>query len=116
MPWTETPVVDQRTEFALRVLRNRERFGDLCREFGVSRKTGYKWKERFLRDGLSGLTDHSRRPNTTPNEISETMVCQIIKLKVAHPGWGARKLRAVLERTVPPVELPSESSFKRILD
>jgi transposase InsO family protein len=116
MPWTETHVVDQRTEFVLRVLRNRERFGDLCREFGVSRKTGYKWKERFLRDGLSGLSDHSRRPITTPNEINETMVCQIVKLKVAHPGWGARKLRAVLERTVPQGDLPSESSFKRILD
>src|SRR3990172_10668620 len=101
MPWTETHVVDQRTEFALRVLRNRERFSDLCREFGVSRKTGYKWKERFLRDGLSGLADHSRRPNASSNEISETMVCQIVKLKLAHPCWGARKLQAVLERTVP---------------
>jgi transposase len=100
MPWTETHVVDQRTEFVLRVLRNAERFGDLCREFGVSRKTGYKWKERFFRDGLPGLANHSRRPNSTPHEINETMVCQIVKLKLAHPGWGARKLRAVLERTV----------------
>ncbi len=116
MPWMETHVMDQRTEFVLRVLRNRERFGDLCREFGVSRKTGYKWKERFFRDGLSGLSDHSRRPITTPNEIGETMVCQIVKLKLAHPGWGARKLQAVLKRTVPKEDLPSESSFKRILD
>jgi transposase InsO family protein len=116
MPWTENHVVDQRTEFVLRVLRNVERFGDLCREFGVSRKTGYKWKERFLREGLAGLGDQSRRPNSTPNEINETMVCQIVKLKLAHPGWGARKLRAVLERSVPKEELPSESSFKRVLD
>lgn len=116
MPWTETHAVDQRSEFVLRVLRNVERFGELCREFGVSRKTGYKWKERFFRDGLPGLANHSRRPNSTPNEINEAMVCQIVKLKLAHPGWGARKLRAVLERTVPKAELPSESSFKRILD
>lgn len=116
MPWTETHVVDRRTEFVLRVLRNREPFGELCREFGVSRKTGYKWRERFLRNGLSGLADHSRRPNKTPNEIGEAMVCQIVKLKLAHPGWGARKLRAVLERTVPNNDLPSETSFKRILD
>jgi putative transposase len=116
MPWMETDVVDQRTEFVLRVLRNRERFGDVCREFGVSRKTGYKWKERFLQDGLAGLSDHSRRPNTTPNEINETMVCQVVKLKLAHPSWGARKLRSVLERTTPQNDLPSESSFKRILD
>jgi len=116
MPWTEIHVMDQRTEFVLRVLRNGERFGDLCREFGVSRKTGYKWKERFVRDGLSGLGDHSRRPNTTPNEITEAMVCQIVKLKLAHASWGARKLRAVFERTAPKGELPSESSFKRILE
>jgi transposase InsO family protein len=116
MPWTETNVVDRRTEFVLRALQNAERFGELCRDFGISRKTGYKWKERFLADGLAGLGDQSRRPNQSPSEIAETMICQIVKLKVAHPGWGARKLRAVLERTTPKGDLPSESSFKRILD
>ena len=116
MPWTETNVMDQRTEFVLRALRGVERFGDLCRDFGITRKTGYKWKERFLQDGLSGLGDQSRQPKTSPNEIGEAMVCQIVKLKLAHPGWGGRKLRAVLERSVGKQELPSESSFKRILD
>jgi len=116
MPWTETDVVDQRTEFVLRALRNAEVFGDLCREFGISRKTGYKWKERFFQQGLEGLGDQSRRPETSPSEVGETMVCRIVKLKMAHPSWGARKLRAVLERATPPSDLPSESSFKRILD
>jgi putative transposase len=116
MPWQETDVVDQRTEFVLRVMQGSERFGDVCREYGISRKTGYKWKERFLLQGLSGLGDESRRPKTSPTELSETMVCQIIKLKLAHPGWGPRKLRAVLARTGSPSELPSESSFKRVLD
>lgn len=116
MPWTETEVMDQRTEFVLRVLRNVERFGEVCREFGISRKTGYKWKQRFLEEGLSGLGDQSRRPETSPNELGESMVCQIVKLRLAHPTWGARKLRAVLERTVAKESLPSESSFKRVLD
>src|SRR5436190_20460735 len=116
MPWQETHVVDQRTEFVLRVVQGNERFGDVCREYGISRKTGYKWKERFLSEGLSGLGDESRRPKTSPGELSETMVCQIIKLKHAHPPWGPRKLRAVLARTLPAGQLPSESSFKRILD
>lgn len=116
MPWMESDVMDQRTEFVLRVMRNSERFGDVCREFGISRKTGYKWKERFLEDGLSGLGNQSRRPDASPKEIGETMVCQIVKLRTAHPTWGARKLRAVLERTVIRASLPSESSFKRILD
>jgi transposase InsO family protein len=116
MPWTETDVMDQRTEFVLRVLRNVERFGDVCKEYGISRKTGYKWKERFLEDGLSGLGDASRRPKTSPKELGEGIVCQIMKLKLAHPQWGARKLRAVLERTAAKDELPSESSFKRVLE
>lgn len=115
MPWTETDVMDQRTEFVLRVLRNAERFGDVCKEYGISRKTGYKWKERFLAEGLSGLGDASRRPKASPQELGEGVVCQILKLKLAHPGWGARKLRAVLERTMAKGELPSESSFKRVL-
>lgn len=116
MPWTETDVMDQRTEFVLRVLRNVERFGDVCKEFGISRKTGYKWKERFMEEGLSGLGDDSRRPKKCPNELGENAVCQILKLKLAHPRWGARKLRAILERTVAKGELPSESSFKRVLE
>ena len=115
MPWQESRVVDQRVEFVLRVLKGNESFGDVCREYGISRKTGYKWKERFLSEGLSGLGDESRRPKTSPSELSETMVCQIVKLKHAHPGWGPRKLRAVLARTGSPSELPSESSFKRVL-
>jgi putative transposase len=116
MPCQETEVVDQRTEFVLRVLRGGEGFGEICREYGISRKTGYKWKERFIQEGLSGLGDESRRPKRSPSELSETMVCQIIKLKHAHPGWGPRKLRTVLARTGSPSELPSESSFKRVLD
>lgn len=115
MPWQETSVMDQRTEFMLRVLRGAEPFGEVCREYGISRKTGYKWKERFLAEGLGGLGDASRRPKSSPNELDEAMVCAIVKLKLAHPGWGARKLRAVLERTGSPSELPSESSFKRVL-
>src|ERR1700748_2058043 len=94
MPWTETCVVDKRTEFVLRVLRDVERFGDVCQEFGISRKTGYKWKERFLEEGLSGLGDQSRRPASSPGEVKEATVCQIVKLRMAHPTWGARKLRA----------------------
>jgi putative transposase len=116
MPWTETDVMDQRTEFVLRALKGTEKFGDLCGEYGISRKTGYKWKERFVSDGLGGIGDRSRRPHASPEEIGETMVCEIVKLRQAHPQWGARKLRAVLERTTAKDELPSESSFKRILD
>src|SRR5580698_8095178 len=116
MPWTETRVVDQRTEFVLRAIQHGEPFGELCREFGISRKTGYKWKERCLRQGLESMADRSRRPRSSPTELGEAMVCQIVKLKQAHRSWGARKLLAVLGRTWAADELPSESSVKRVLD
>ena len=116
MPWTEIDVVDQRTEFILRVMRGTEPLIRLCKEFGITRRTGYKWKERFIAEGLPGLANQSRRPTRSPKEIGEATVCQIVKLRLAHPGWGARKLRTVLERTLTKKELPSESSFKRILE
>jgi putative transposase len=115
MPWTETNVMDQRVEFLLRVIPGVEDFATLCREYGISRKTGYKWKERFLAEGIPGLCDQSRRPAHSPSEVSEAMVCAIIRLKLAHPSWGGRKIRAVLSRSLPAGELPSETSFKRVL-
>ena len=108
--------MDQRTEFVSRALRDSECFGALCEEFGISRRTGYKWKKRFLKEGVTGLSNHSRRPNRNPKEVREDVVCRIVNLRLAHRGWGARKLRAVLERTLGKEELPSESSFKRILE
>lgn len=116
MPWTETDVMDQRQNFVLQSLQANADFGALCREFGISRKTGYKWKERFLADGLAGLHDQSRRPKRSPNEISEAMMCEAVRVKLAHRDWGARKVLTVLAKTMPGVELPSESSLKRIFD
>ncbi len=120
MPWKETDVMDLRTEFILRAVREIEPFGELCREFGISRKTGYKWKKRFLEQGLDGLADQSRRPKACPSELDEEVICQIIKLRLAHSSWGPRKLRDVLARARKrgdwSGEVPSESSCKRIID
>ena len=116
MPWKVINPMDARTEFVLRAMRQDSDFCALCREFGISRKTGYKWKERFLREGLSGLSDQSRRPESSPNELREDQVCQIIRLKQAHPHWGPRKLREVFARQFSEELVPSESTFKRVLD
>ena len=88
----------------------------LCREYGISRKTGYKWKERFLQQGVEGLADQSRRPRTSAHRLDETATCRIVRLKLAHPSWGPRKIRTVFGRTDPTAELPSETTFKRVLD
>jgi transposase InsO family protein len=116
MPWKESHVVNLRTEFVLRIVQGKVPFEELCREYGISRKTGYKWKERFVEHGLEGLQDRSRRPHASPSSVAEDTVCRMVALKLAHRGWGPRKIRAVFGRTYADVELPSESTFKRILD
>ena len=114
MPWKETQKMDQRIEFATRSLHC-ENFRQLCREYGISAKTGYKWRSRFLNGGYEGMAELSRRPQSHARELSEDLVCEIIRLKQAHPHWGPRKIRALYERqhSGPP---PSESSFKRVLE
>jgi transposase InsO family protein len=116
MPWKETDVMNLRHEFVLRVFQAKVSFEELCREYGISRKTGYKWKERFFERGLDGLVDRSRRPRVSPSTVAEETVCRIVRLKLAHRGWGPRKIRKVFGRTYADEELPSDSTFKRILD
>ena len=116
MPWKESQILNVRTEFVLRVFEGKVPFNELCKQYGISRKTGYKWKERFLELGLEGLNDRSRRPESSPSQASEDVVCKIVKLKLAHPSWGPRKIRVVFAKSFPDSELVSESSFKRILD
>lgn len=104
--------MNQRTEFVLRAIKT-ENFRELCQEFGISPKTGYKWKERFLERGLSGLAEETRRPKSSPGGLGEGVICEIIRIKERHRHWGPRKIRAVYARNHQ--EVPSESSFKRVL-
>lgn len=116
MPWKERNVMNLRFEFVLRALHEQIPFSVLCREYGISPKTGYKWKQRFLERGASGLGDRSRRPESSPGELSEAVVCEIVRLKQAHVMWGPRKIRELYARKHPGADPPSESSFKRVLD
>jgi transposase-like protein len=70
MPWKESESMDQRREFALKAL-GAPNFRELCREYGISPKTGYKWRERFLRQGLEGMEEDSRRPRSSPKQLSK---------------------------------------------
>ena len=105
--------MNQRTEFVLSAMKT-ENFRELCREYEISTKTGYKWRERFLEYGLSGMGELSRRPKSSPRGLDEAAVCEIIRLKQRHRYWGPRKIRKVYERFHE--EVPSESSFKRVLE
>jgi len=103
----------ERKEFVLRSLES-ENFRALCREYGISAKTGYKWRERFLKNGLEGMSEESRRPKSSPRGLAEGMVCDIIRIKQKHLSWGPRKVRAIYRRVHG--QAPSESSFKRVLE
>lgn len=113
MPWKRIEPMNQRTEFVLRAIETGN-FRELCREYGISAKTGYKWRERFLQEGLKGMAELSRRPKSSPQGLAEAVVCEIVRLKQQHRHWGPRKLRKVYERVH--LEVPSESSFKRVLE
>jgi transposase len=76
MPWKKSEPMDQRREFALKALGTLN-FRALCQEYGISAKTGYKWRERFLRQGLEGMGEESRRPRSSPKQLSEGQVCEM---------------------------------------
>lgn len=105
--------MNQRIEFVLRAMQT-DNFRALCREYGISPKTGYKWKKRFEREQLQGMQELSRRPRSSPGGLGEEVVCEIIRIKQKHLAWGPRKIRAIYGRLHTPT--PSESSFKRVLE
>lgn len=113
MPWKEIDAMNQRMEFVMKALKA-ENFRALCAEYGISPKTGYKWLGRLKQHGLGGLAEESRRPKSHALELKEEVVCEIVRLKALRPAWGPKKIRAIYARAH--AEVPSESSFKRVLD
>jgi putative transposase len=113
MPWKKTEPMEQRMEFALKAMQTLN-FRALCQEYGISAKTGYKWKERFLREGIKGMEEQSRRPQGHADQLPEERVCEIVRLKLAHRSWGPRKIRELYRRRHR--EVASESTFKRVLE
>jgi putative transposase len=79
MPWKKTEPMEERMEFALKAMRTLN-FRALCQDYGVSTKTGYKWKERFIRDGLAGMKEQSRRPKGHCEQLPEEEVCENVRL------------------------------------
>lgn len=94
MPWERRTVEDQRKEFAQAALEC-SNFSALCREYGITRRTGLKWKARY--EAQEPLSDRSRRPNTSPTRTPEAVERRILELRTENPGWGAKTLRKVLE-------------------
>ena len=112
MPWKEINVMDQRTEFILRVFKKNEPFRSVCQDFGISSKTGYKWLNRFINEGIDGLCDRSRRPHHHSRQLSEDIICRLIKFKTSHSTWGPKKIVDLYERQYG--KAPSISSVHRV--
>jgi len=109
MPWRETSVMDERLGFVARLLEG-EGMSEVCRSFGISRKTGYKIFNRYEDDGLEALTDRSRRPVRYANQLPEPVEARIVRLKKEKPHLGARKIRELLvKRLAGDVRVPSKS-------
>lgn len=113
MPWPAVTMNEARTKFVRLAQEPGVNLAQLCREHGISRKTGYKWLERARQEGLRGLREHSRRPRCSPERLDESTICMLGRLKLAHPRWGPRKIRQLYARAYGGA--PSLSSCHRIL-
>lgn len=115
MPWKVRSVMKERLDFIVECLRHEKPFAQVCAEFEISRKTGYKILERFLEQGPEGLEDRSRRPHYCPHQMSPQMEQRLLQVRSEHPTWGARKLLWRLEALGEPGPLPASSTVAGML-
>lgn len=111
MPWKDKTVEELRKEF-VEAAERRENFSALCREFGITRATGYKWIDRYEKQ--EGLSDRSRRPKTAANKTPKETERQIVQTRSLHPGWGAKKIKKALENKGS--EMPCVKTVNNILN
>ncbi len=107
MSWKEISCVVRRLAFVKLALKAHKGMSQLCRAFRISRKSGYKWKARFEREGRRGLRDMSRRPHRSPGQVSIEWLKRICRLRRRHPSWGSKKLRVGLSQEYPGQKVPS---------
>ncbi|MCC6312792.1 MAG: IS481 family transposase [Thermomicrobiales bacterium] len=107
MPWQEQSAMSLRQEFVALASHEHVNIRELCRRYGISAKTGYKWLGRARVDGAAGLVDRSRRPRVSPTRTAAELEARVVDLRRAHPTWGGRKIAAVLTRTLEAAPAPS---------
>jgi transposase InsO family protein len=126
MPWKESSSMSLREEFVRLAMRDGANVSELCRRFGISRKSGYKWINRFDPNDAVSLMDRSRTPKSSPWRTGDEVEQQVIAARLAHPAWGPRKLRHVLLRAQreqqdassapkPQLKIPAASTIGKIL-
>jgi putative transposase len=115
MPWKELSKMDERMRFVARLMEG-EKMAVLCREFDISRKTGYKLYNRYQNSGIEGLTDRSRRPYRHANRLPFQIENLILQLKEKHSSWGAQKIRDKIKLLYSSIQLPAISTVHAVLD
>jgi putative transposase len=111
MPWQTSTPMSKRQEFIDALLSGRTPFRQLCAEFGINHKTGYKWRERFRLGGPAALADGSHAPKQPAHQVARDVREAIVALRQQHPTWGARKLRAWLAQRHPTTPWPAASTI-----
>ena len=107
MPWREASPMDQRTRFIADHLRDAGSITELCELYGICRKTGYKWIDRYLRQGPAGLEERSRRPQRSPNETAEETVSAILDARRRPPHWGGKNCSPCCTTGIPAGACPA---------
>ncbi len=115
MPWKGVTVREQRDNFVRDYQLGYYSVTDLAERYSISRKTAYKWLERFEEHGQAGLEDQSRRPHSCPWQTEARIAEALVQLREAHTGWGPGRLMDTLQRRHPRWELPAASTVERIL-
>ena len=115
MPWTETCCMDERVRFVTAARTGWWSVSELCREYGISRKTGYKWLRRADAEGLSSLADRSRARHSQEHRIPDDVRDALLKLRRRRPNRGPKKLLVELRRQLPDARLPSLSLASEII-
>ncbi len=115
MTWRKSSAMDERLRLVLEAESYAGSFTELCASYGISTQTGYKWRDRYVQEGLAGLRERSRAPQHHPNEVPVEIVQEILVARRAHPTWGPKKLRVLLEKGARKRSLPVLSTIGDIL-
>jgi putative transposase len=116
MPWRERSPMEQRLELVQEYASGLFTMTELAAHYGISRKTGYVWVDRYAAEGAAGLQDRSRRPHTSPQATEAALMAALVAQRRRHPRWGAKKLLAVVKRAQPDAAWPARSTVNDALN
>jgi len=114
MPWKEISIMEERYRFVLSAYKSTESFTGICRKFGVSTKTGYKWLKRFEEKGIVGLEDQPKVAKNVRNKTDEKIQNRLLRIKDRHKSWGAKKIMVLYARKYPNEYVPCRSTVEEL--